>query len=267
VARARAEEARHEEERSRALARARGEVLEAGIFVSHGPAPLAVVIDDEVFGRHRVAIAEKINESARGTARAPAARLRADAALARERARRGAPALAHAWSVFIGQPLSVAVPPEVEDLALRSLGAGDGGAALRALAAPLREALEGAARDPSERAGDIYNCGAAVSEDALVAFLAEVAARRVVRRVELAPERIPDRLRARWFYGEAAQSLVVLFHPDGRVAETFRRVGAAAFKGLGEVVVWELCAEDGGPGALVQALGPAWYRGVSPERS
>jgi hypothetical protein len=262
--RARAEEARHEEERDRALARARGEVLEAGIFVSYGPAPLAIVIDDEVFGRNRVAIAEKINESARGTARAPAARLRADAALPRERVRRGAPSLQHAWSVFIGQPLSIAIPPDAEDAAMRSLGAGDAQAALRAVAAPVRDALEMAAREPAERAGDIYNCGAAVSEDALVGFLQEVEAKRIVRRVELAPERIPERLRARWFYDVGPQSLVVLFHPDGRLAETFRKVGAAAFKGLGGVVVWELCAEDGGPGALAQALGPVWFRGAAP---
>ena len=264
AARARADEGRHEGERDRALALARGEMLEAGIFVSHGPAPLAVVIDDEVFGRNRVAIAEKINESARGTARAPAARTRADAALARERARRGAPSLQHAWSVFVGQPLSIAVPPEAEDAAMRSLGAGDALGALRAVAAPVRDALDSAAREPAERPGDIYNCGAALSEDALVAFLQDVEAKRVVRRVELAPERIPERLRARWFFGEGPQSLVVLFHPDGRVAELFRKVGAAAFKGLSGVVVWELCAEDGAPGALAQALGPVWFRGTAP---
>ncbi len=57
-----------------------------GAFISFGPEPLVVVIEDEVFGRNRVAIAEKINESARGTARAASARLRADAALERERA-------------------------------------------------------------------------------------------------------------------------------------------------------------------------------------
>jgi hypothetical protein len=35
----------------------------------------------------------------------------------------------------------------------------------------------------------------------------------------------------------------------------------AAFKGLGEVVVWELCADGGGAGALAAALGAAWFRG------
>ena len=266
AARARAEAARLEAERERALGRARGELLEAGLFVSHGAAPLVVVIEDEVFGRNRVAIADKINESARGTARAPAARAHADAALARERTRTGNPALAHAWSVFIGQPLSLPVPPELEDQVVALWRAGDAQGAMRALSAPVRDGLAAAvARGDAERPGDIYNSGAALSEDALMAFLAEVEGARVVRRLELAPEGIPEQLRARWFYGEGPQSLVACFHPDGRLAELFRRVGPAAFKGLGGVVVWELCAEDAGPGALAAALGAGWYKAARGE--
>jgi hypothetical protein len=260
AARARAEEARVLAARDQALGRARGEVLEAGIFVSHGPAPLVVTIDDEVFGRNRVAIADRINESARGTARAPAARARADAALARERARRGAPGLPHAFSVFVGRPAQLALPADGEEQAVRLLRAGDAVGAMRALAGPVREALEEAARG-EEAAGDVYNCGAALSEEALEAFLAEVSGAREVRRVDLAPESIPEDLRARWWFGAEPLALVACFDRHGRVAELFRRVGAAAFKGLGGVVVWELCDEGGGPGALAERLGPRWLRG------
>jgi len=38
------------------------------------------------------------------------------------------------------------------------------------------------------------------------------------------------------------------------------RYGPAAFKGLGGVVVWELCAQDSGPGALAAALGAGWFK-------
>ncbi|MHB8877739.1 MAG: nucleotidyl cyclase domain-containing protein, partial [Myxococcaceae bacterium] len=93
-----------EADRQAALARARGEGLEAGVFVSFGPAPLVVTIDDEIFGRQRVAIADRINESARGTARAGGARARADALLAAERVRRGEAGLSHPWAVFVGAP-------------------------------------------------------------------------------------------------------------------------------------------------------------------
>lgn len=260
-ARAEADEARLGAERARAISRARGEVLEAGVFVSYGAAPVVLAIDDEVFGRNRVAIAEKINESARGTARAAPARARADAGLAAERARRGAPGLEHAWSVFIGQPLQVAFPAEVEAAALRLFRSGDGPGAMRALAAPVRDALAAAARE-GERPGDVYNSGAALSSEALEAFLAEVAAAREVRRVELPPAEIPEALRARWWYGDEPLSLVACFARNGRVAELFRRVGASSFKGIGDVVIWELCADGGGPGALVQALGAGWLRGA-----
>jgi hypothetical protein len=261
AARAAAEAARIEEERARALARARGEVLEAGVFISHGPAPVVVVIEDEVFGRNRVAIADRINESARGTARAPAARTAADAGLARERARRGAPGVAHAFSVFIGQPLPLAAPADLEEEALRLWRAGDGPGAMRALAAPVRDALEAAARATGERPGDVYNSGAALSEEALGAFLAEAEGERHVRRLTLAPAEIPEALRARFWYGDAPLALVACFERDGRPAELFRRVGRAAFKGLGGVTVWELCGEDGGAAELFRALGPGWLRG------
>jgi hypothetical protein len=248
--RAAAAEALLAAERDRAVARARGEELEAGIFVSHGPAPLVITIDDEVFGHSRVAIADKINESARGTARAASARARADAALAAERAARQDPRLAHAWSVFVGQPLTLSVPPQAEAAALEAARAGDLAAAMRAVAAPVREALAQAARDGAAERGDIYNGGAALSGEALEAFLAAVGSSRTVRRAEVPPDEIPGELRRRWFFGTGPETLVACFHPDGRLAELFRYAGKAAFKGLEDVPVWELCAEAGAGVAL-----------------
>jgi hypothetical protein len=260
LARASDDQARLTEERDKALARARGEAIAAGIFVSYGPAPLVVVIEDEVFGRQRVAIADKINESARGTARNGAARARADAELAGERRARGLPALDHAWRVFIGQPLSIAIPPGPEAAALRAFAGGDAQGAMRHLAAPVRAALEVAAKVEGDAAGDIYNSGIALSEESLQAWLAEVAAARVVRRVDLAPGALPEELRARWYYGTDPLNLVACFGAGGRLIELYRRVGRAAFKGLGDVVVWELCDEAGGAGALAQHYGPRWFK-------
>jgi hypothetical protein len=233
------------------------------VFVSYGPEALVLVIEDDVFGRNRVAIAEKINESARGTARAAAARVRADAALQRERDLHGNPALSHAWSVFVGQPLSLQLPPQIEDAAVRAWLSGDGKGAMKLLSGPVRDALDAAGRDEGLAAGDIYNSGAALSEEALEAYLEEVQRDRQVRRMTLDPVRLPEELRSRWYFGEGPQELVVCFQGN-RVLELFRRVGRAAFKGLGTVVVWELCAEDGGPGALAAALGQTWLTAGSP---
>jgi len=254
-------EARLAAERERALARARGEGLEAGVFLSYGPAPVTVLIDDDVFGQNRVAIAEKINESARGTARSGPARQRADAALAAERAARASPRLEHAWSVFIDRPFAIDVPPDLEQAAVAAVRAGDLAAAMRAVAAPVRGAVERAARAESE-GGEIYNSGAALSEEALEAFLFAVAPSRTLRRFQLEPAAIPDELRARWWFGAASIELVVTFHADGRPAELFRRVGVAAFKGLGDVVVWELAVGSPAAAALVRHFGPRWFKNL-----
>jgi hypothetical protein len=249
-------------EMERAVSRTRGEGLEAGVFVSFGPAPLVVSIDDEAFGRNRVAIAEKINESARGTARASLARARADQLLEEARTARGLPGLRHAWSVFIGQPLSLAIPPAAAVEAMRAARAGDMTAAMRAVAKPVRRALEAAARAEDEGSGDVYNAGAALSEEALSAWLASMGAGRVVRRVELDPAEVPEDVAAQWWFGPGPESLVVTFHTDGRPAEMFRYVGRAWFKGLGEVPIWELAADTGGPAAIFQAMRAAWLAGA-----
>jgi hypothetical protein len=253
--------ARLSAEMERDVSRTRGEGLEAGVFVSFGPAPLVVSIDDEVFGRNRVAIAEKINESARGTARAGQARARADQQLAGARSARGIPELRHAWSVFIGQPLTLSIPPDAAAEVLKAARAGDMTAAMRAIAKPVRRALEAAARAEDEGSGDVYNAGAALSEEALTAWLAAVGAKRTVRRVEIDPAELPASVSDRWWFGSGHTSLVVTFHTDGRPAEMFRHVGRAWFKGLGDVPIWEIASDTGGPAALFQAMRAAWLDG------
>ncbi len=253
--------ARLSAEMDRDVSRTRGEGLEAGVFVSFGPAPLVVAIDDEVFGRNRVAIAEKINESARGTARAGPARAGADQLLAAVRTARGNPGLRHAWSVFIGQPLTLSIPPDAAAEVLKAARAGDMTAAMRAVAKPVRRALEAAARAEDEGSGDVYNAGAALSEEALTAWLAAVGDHRIVRRVEIDPAELPASVSEKWWFGAGHASLVVTFHPDGRPAEMFRHVGRAWFKGLGDVPVWEIASDTGGPAALFQAMRAAWLDG------
>jgi hypothetical protein len=260
--------ARLDAEMERDVSRTRGEGLEAGVFVSFGPAPLVVSIDDEAFGRNRVAIAEKINESARGTARASSARARSDQLLAAARAAQGNPGLRHAWSIFIGQPLTLSIPPDAAAEVLKAARAGDMTGAMRAVAKPVRRALEAAARAEDEGSGDVYNAGAALSEESLTAWLEAVGSRRIVRRVEIDPAELPGEITERWWFGIGPQSLVVTFHTDGRPAEMFRHVGRAWFKGLGEVPIWELATDTGGPAALFQSMRAAWLdgRGGQPAR-
>ncbi|MBI3181304.1 MAG: hypothetical protein HYZ28_04095 [Myxococcales bacterium] len=250
-------------ERDLALARARGEGLEAGVYISHGPAPLVVNIDDDVFGRSRVAIADRINESARGTARSGGARGRMDAKLALERARRRDGSLAHPWSVFVGGPLSLSVPPPAEEAVRAALRAGDGARAMEFLLGTVRELLEELSRNESAP-GDIYNAGAALSEEALLAFQEAQGDRRVFLRLELEPRSLHPEIQRRYFFPPGVPiDLLVAFHPYGTVAEIFRCAGRVQFKGLerpGGIGVWELLGELGVGAMLAEHHGAEWFR-------
>src|SRR3989440_8218762 len=114
LARLRLELARLEEERESEIALAAGEKLEAGIFISYGAAPEVATFEDHVFGSMKVAIAEKINESARGTARNGGVRARIDSLVEQERASQGRSGLSCPFAVCVSQPLSIPVPAEAE---------------------------------------------------------------------------------------------------------------------------------------------------------
>ncbi len=235
-------------EKEAALARGRGEGLEAGVFISYGPAPLVITLEDDIFGRSRVAIADRINESARGTARSGGARARVDELLAQERQRRGQPSLEHPWSVFVGAPLSIPVSSTAEAEARAALKAGDGAAAMRALEQAVREALEDAAKQGEDAPGDIYNNGVALSEETLLAYQEVLGEKRVFRQVQVAPETLHPEIRERYFFPPEPLRLTVGYLPTGEIAEVFRFAGRVLFKGLerkGGMAVWELVDEHG----------------------
>src|SRR5207302_4851474 len=162
---------RLEEERQSEIALAAGEKLEAGIFISYGAAPEVATFEDHVFGSIKVAIAEKINESARGTARNGGVRARIDSLVKQARASRGQPELSCPFAVFISQPLSIPVPPEAE-LAVRGcLEDGDLGGAELMLQEWVRQFVARLSQDDGiAGGGDIYHGGAALSESALRAY-------------------------------------------------------------------------------------------------
>jgi hypothetical protein len=250
-----------EANREAALARARGEGLEAGVFVSFGPAPLVVTIEDEVFGRSKVAIADRINESARGTARAGGARARADALLDAERARRGDPKLAHPWSVFVGAPFTITIPVSAEDAARAALVTGNLQGAMRALGEPVKQALEKAVSE--DRPGDIYNAGAAFSDEALLAFQEAAGDRRVFRKIDLQPGELHPNIQRRFFFPPTPVRLLASFQAFGTLAELFRYVGKVMFKGLersGGIGVWELVDEAGVGALLAEHHAAQWFK-------
>ena len=270
-----AEQQRLEEERESELLLASGEKLEAGIFVSFGAAPEVASFEDSVFGVIKVSIAEKINESARGTARNGSVRARIDALLAHERARLGKPELVCPLSVVVSQPLAMPISGDAEMAVRRSLAAGDIDGAETVLAESVRNFVAKlASQEASGDRGDIYNGGAALSEEALRAYVAARGGDLVFLRRDLEVTSLHPALRSRFVFPMPMLRLVMAGEPASQsLQELYVHVGRALFKGFekaGGLGVYEMVPPDSAFFKLLaQHHFTAWLRdhenGLSPE--
>ena len=254
--RLRGELGRLEDERESELSLITGEKLEAGIFISYGAAPEVSTFEDHVFGAIKVSIAEKINESARGTARNGGVRARVDSLLTQARTARKKPELSCPFSVFLSQPLSIPVPSELEAEVRSALELGDLDGAEEALRASVHAFVNRLANETTQPAGgDIYNGGAALTEEALTAYLeARGDDYQVVRR-ELPAQALHPELQGRFVFPQTQLQLVCLVGRSSMsLMELFVYAGRALFKGLekrGGLGVYEIVPRSSDFFALV----------------
>jgi hypothetical protein len=243
-----AEVARLDDERAGDIALATGEKLEAGIFVSYGAAPEVATFEDHIFGQIKVSIAEKINESARGTARNGGVRARVEASLARERARLGRPGLVCPLHVSVSQPLSMAVPEDVAIAVRRSLAGGDVEGAETVLTGVVRDFVGRlAAEEMHEDRGDIYNGGAAISEDALRAYIAARRSELVFLRRDVQVAQLAPPLREKFVFPGSVLRMVLAVSSTKQLEQLFVFVGRALFRGFekqGGLGVYEMIAPE-----------------------
>jgi hypothetical protein len=238
-----------EDERETEISLASGEKLEAGIFVSFGAAPEVATFDDPVFGQIKVSIGEKINESARGTARNGGVRARVDALLASARERLGRPTLLCPLSVAVSQPLSMPVPADVELAVRRSVAQGDLEGAETVLNGAVRDFVAGlVSQEVFEDRGDIYNGGAALSEEALKAYVQARGGERIFMRRDVAVEALHPELRERFIFPMSSLRLLLAVSPSTQaLVQLFVFVGRALFKGFekqGGLGVYEMVARE-----------------------
>jgi len=259
-----AEMGRLDDDRESEIALAKGEELEAGIFISYGAAPEVATFEDHIFGHIKVSIAEKINESARGTARNAGVRARTEAILAAERARVGRPALTCPLHVSVSQQLTVPVPADASGAIRRALSQGDLEGASTVLTGVARDFLGRFNwQEMHDDRGDIYNGGAALSEDALEAYVTacgedSMFVRRDVQVWELAPP-----LREKFAFPSGTLRLVMAVSPASRALQRlFVFVGRALFRGFekqGGFGVYEMVSPDNALfGLLAQHHLPRW---------
>jgi hypothetical protein len=183
-----------------------GAGLEAGVFISFGAAAEEIRMDDPAFGQVRVAIAEKLNEAARGTGRAYRVAAEADEELRKAILSSGNPQLKEPFSVHLGA-------------------------------------------EQARVATDIYNAGAALSAEALDAFLRATLGPRLHFEKFLHRPDFSAELAAAFALPETLH-LIVSVGAEAPLASAlfFREAGRVAFRGFEEgcvCEVFELLADEG----------------------
>jgi len=264
VSRLHLELSRLEEERQSETALAAGEKLEAGIFISYGAAPEVATFEDHVFGSIKVAIAEKINESARGTARNGGVRARIDSLVKQARSSHGRADLSCPFAVFVSQPLVIPVPPEAEIAVRGCLENGDLGGAELMLQESVRQFVARLSQDTGiAGGGDIYNGGAALSEEALRAYVRARGGELTFLRRRLPVASLHASITERFVFPMQTLQLVAAVAPDGQsLHELYVHVGRALFKGFektGGLGVYEMVPPSSGLFSLLaQHHLPGW---------
>lgn len=218
--------------------------IEYGLFISYGDAAENISFDDPFWGQMSVAIAEKLNEAARGTGRNPDIKKKLDVLLRNARRARSISSLAYPFSVFIDKSYALSLRSDLSNMVERALQYGDEGIAREVMEtasalfmSDIKKRISGlgdAGWETLTYFNDIYNLGEALSEEALQAYLREISAyqysfEKVVKTNELHPE-----IQGRFFFPSAELKLCCcVAKEEGQLEfDLFRYVGELVFKGF-----------------------------------
>lgn len=239
--------------------------IEAGLFIAFGAPAETVSVDSEGWGdagftetlevgktraqRIKVAIAEKINESARGTSRSGAVLARVNSMLDEDAARRNGEQRELPWSVYIERLLQLTLPADVMDVCARAIDGEAAAAAIagRAVGEILQRALmadDGSARKMLSGASDLYNVGRALSREAVDAFVQATLTTRIAVEKAIAVSDLPPAF-SRFFFPENLIRLVVSWDTGAAPGRplVFRHCGELEFRGyegLRSTAVYEI---------------------------
>jgi hypothetical protein len=247
--------------REEAVGRITGEHLVAGSFIAYGAAAIVVKFDDPIWGEVKVSIGEKINESARGTARSGSVFSAVQAVRDFLRRRNNNPGLQLPFRVYVGNTLDLLHSPEA-DLALRAAYLqGDQDRVVQIYQHEVGQHIKntiGAGRPAVDaylaRGMAIYNAGDALTGEALAAY--RKAAANMVRfedRTVPIANLEPD-IRQQLVFLEPQLRLVVGRGADGLVCDLFHYAGTMIFKGFERDApreIWEIVNLDDQAGQML----------------
>lgn len=194
--------------------------LVAGVFIAFGAPAVEVRVSDPAFGDVKVAIAEKINEAARGTGRSPEVRRRIDLLVKSARERRGERGLEYPFRVHIERVAHVPVPPGLLDESQKLLS--------KMKDAELRILFE-----KMTTTHELYNAGIALSGEALLAYRRLTGSRFHFFAKSFDILELEDDINARFAFG--AQRIRLVFAAvsgSDRPRHVFRFAGSLVFRGF-----------------------------------
>ncbi|MEK7689080.1 MAG: hypothetical protein AAB313_02355, partial [Deltaproteobacteria bacterium] len=160
-----------------------GQEMEAGLFITYGSKAEIIVMRDDFWGELKVAIGEKINEAARGTARSSIVRAKMERFIEEERIKRHNPGLKYPLDVYIDKTYGFLIPPTINEHLEGMITRKDISEARDLASLLAQECFKDFRRIISgeplsslrilRAVSDIYNKGQALSADALKTYIKE----------------------------------------------------------------------------------------------
>lgn len=218
--------------------------IEYGLFISYGDAAETITFDDPFWGKMNVAIAEKLNEAARGTGRNPEVKRKLDHRLKEARRNRGNPQLAYPFSVFIERGYSFSLRSDMSTALEKIIQHGDMAAARRFMDNVtdtfMRDIEKGAANlradgwETLSYVNDIYNLGEAISGEALEAYLREISPYRYYFEKAVKVDELNPEIQQRFLFPSAELRFIICVdrNIEGVRFDVVRYVGELVFRGF-----------------------------------
>lgn len=218
-----------------------GAGLEAGLFIAYGSAAEVITLEDDVWGLQRVAVSERINEAARGTARNTLVRQRLDEKLEAARHQRRRPDLDLPFRVYVASTGTFRVDPKLGRMWQKAMDEHDRELFERFMDR-LHESVRARFSEDRTRPGetsaiqgnDIYNLGEALSAGALDAYLRRTRNTHMFFRVQVRPDELAPQIHDRFLFLEEMLSLILGsdLKAEGETVEMYRYVGQVLFRGF-----------------------------------
>ncbi len=237
--------------------------LDSGLFISYGAPAEIIDIEDEVWGSSKVAIAEKINEAARGTARNKSLRKKLLSIIREEEERRQRKNLLYPFAVYIdntyafnfdidmASALELAIKNKDKELA-KKLSQSISKLCYNGICSAMETEDGGYSPDLTfvDYGHDIYNLGEAMSIEAVIAYIKEVKDKKNFFKQDVRVSDFNKAILDEFVFPVKLLKFIVFTekYNDKLKVDLFRYAGQVKFKGFeakeNNTMVFEIIRKD-----------------------